>query len=66
VQIVHILTVEPTLPVAVLDDVLTAVDKALLEIGATRVWIDPDRPALAIMAELPDAVAEEVVELFRA
>jgi hypothetical protein len=67
VQIVHVLTVVPTLPVSVLDEMLTAVEKALLEMGATRIWIDPELPALAIIAELPDAaVAEEADELSRA
>jgi hypothetical protein len=65
VQIVHVLTVVPTLPVVMLDDMLTSLEKALVEMGATRIWIDPERPALAIMAELPDVLEPAPDGLFR-
>jgi hypothetical protein len=49
----HVLTVSPCLPVEVLEPVLTELERTLDELGASRVWIDPDRPAIAVMAELP-------------
>ena len=53
VQSVHVLTVTATLPMATLDRVLTRVEAMLHDIGATRMWVDPDLPALAIVAEFP-------------
>jgi hypothetical protein len=53
VATVHVLTMPLNLPLTVLDRVLLGVETALVELGATAVWIDPDRPALAVMAELP-------------
>ena len=53
VRSVHVLTVIPTLPAATLDRVLTRVEAMLRDMGATRMWIDPDLPALAVVAELP-------------
>jgi hypothetical protein len=53
VTTVHVLTLPLNLPMTVLDRVLLGVETALAELGATAVWIDPDRPALAVMAELP-------------
>jgi hypothetical protein len=49
----HVLTVPSTLPHRVLDQVLTAVESALLEAGATHVWVSAERPDLAVMADLP-------------
>ena len=48
----HVLTVAPGLPVWLLDHVLTRIEHALHEAGASRVWISNDLPALAVMADL--------------
>lgn len=48
------LTLPPGLQVGVLDGVLSAVEVALINLGAAKVWIDPDRPALSVMADLPE------------
>jgi hypothetical protein len=49
----HVLTVTPTLPHRVLDLVMTALEGALHEAGATRVWVSDELPHLAVMADLP-------------
>ncbi len=51
----HVLTVSPSLPVEMFDQVLTELERALRELGASRVWVDPDRPAIAVMAEMPSS-----------
>lgn len=48
------LTVPPDLHLKVLDGVLSAVEVALLQLGASKIWIAPDLPALTVMADLPD------------
>jgi hypothetical protein len=50
----HILTLNPNLPFALVDRILTAAETALTDGGAARVWVDPDTRAIAVMAELPD------------
>lgn len=50
---IHAATIPPDLDLKVLDAVLGALEVALLQVGAERVWI-ADGPALAVMAELPD------------
>jgi hypothetical protein len=49
----HVATVSPDLSLLVLDRVLSGLESALVQLGANRVWIDPDRPGLSVMAELP-------------
>ena len=49
----HVATVSSDLDMVVLDGVFTALESTLADLGATRVWIDRDRPAFAVMAELP-------------
>jgi len=49
---VHVLTVPSRVPDDIADAIFTAVERALVEAGATRVWIDPARrPEAAVMAE---------------
>ena len=50
------LTVPPYLDLKVLDGVLSAVERALLNLGASKIWVAPERPLLTVMAELPDEV----------
>ena len=50
----HVLTVTPTLPHRVLDRVMTAVEGALNDCDASRVWISNELPRLAVMADLPE------------
>lgn len=45
---------QPHLPHEVLDAVLSAVEQALSEVGATRVWLAHDAGGFAVRAELPD------------
>ena len=54
----HVMTVAPGLPPWLLDHVLTRVEQALLEIGGSQVWISPDLPALAVMADIPPLEVE--------
>ena len=49
----HVATVPADLDMVVLDGVFTALESALGDLGAARVWIDRDRPAFTVMAELP-------------
>ena len=50
------LTLPPGLQVRVLDGVLSAVEVALTDLGASKVWLAPDRPELTVMADLPEDV----------
>lgn len=50
----HVLTVTPTLPHRVRDRVMTAVEGALNDCDASRVWISNELPRLAVMADLPE------------
>ena len=52
-QATHVATISPDLNLELLDAVLGALEAALLQAGADRVWI-ADGPALAVMVELPD------------
>jgi len=54
----HVVTVMPNLPLQLLDHVLTRVELALEDVGASRVWVADVRPGLAVMAELPDHATE--------
>lgn len=53
VRVLHVLTVSPRLSIALLDAVLSSVEATLMEAGATRVWIDRELDALAVMADFP-------------
>lgn len=52
-QLTRVLTLDPALPMALLDAVLTATEHALVELGATRIWVDRTTPGMEVMAELP-------------
>ncbi|MFC4786224.1 hypothetical protein ACT8ZV_17235 [Nocardioides sp. MAHUQ-72] len=60
-----ILTLHPPLGDRATDALLTAVEAALLEVGATRIWVETDcYPDLTVMAMVPElhlARAEELV-----
>jgi hypothetical protein len=53
VRAVHVLTVSPSLPARVLDEILTSTETTLLEHGADHVWIDTAQPPLAVVAAFP-------------
>lgn len=42
-----------SLDLAVLDHLLHSLESTLVGLGARHVWIDPSRPELAVMADLP-------------
>ncbi|MGB0102454.1 MAG: hypothetical protein WBP61_19405 [Nocardioides sp.] len=55
--ILHVTTVHPDLPIALIDHLLACIEHALQTAGASRIWIDEGLPPLSVMAELPaDAV----------
>jgi hypothetical protein len=50
----HVVTLRADLPHAVIDALLTAIEAALMEAGAVRVWIDTSvRRDITVVAELP-------------
>jgi hypothetical protein len=53
-QVVHVLTLGAALPAVVHDRVLTGLEDSLLSSGATRIWIEPDQPGLAVVAEFAE------------
>ncbi len=53
-QVVHVLTLGAALPVAFHDRVLTGLEDSLLSSGATRIWIEPGRPGLTVVAEFAE------------
>jgi len=55
----QILTVSSSLPMALMDDLLTRTESVLEAHGACRVWIDQSRPGLTVVAEFPDLVGSE-------
>lgn len=58
----RVLTVHSPVPPAALDELLTAVEAALLRAGATRVWIDSRfLPELVVMADFADDQLERPV-----
>jgi hypothetical protein len=54
----HILTLNPNLPFALVDRILTAAEAALTDGGASRMWVDPNTHEIAVMAELPGPPGE--------
>jgi hypothetical protein len=63
---VNVVSLARGLPIAVVDDILTATEEALVRLGATRVWVDPAQPGLAVMAELPADVLRALEDASRA
>ena len=53
-NVLHVVTVAEDLPLPVFDMTMTAIERALLDLGATRIWVDGTRPLFAVMAEFPD------------
>jgi hypothetical protein len=51
---IHVVTVADDLPIDIFDKVMTSTEQALLDLGATKVWVDPNLPAHAVMAEIHD------------
>ena len=60
VREVHVLTVSSSLPVNLLDELLTRTESVLHEHGASRVWIDLNQPGTAVLAEFPEVVSAPV------
>jgi len=59
-----ILTLHPPLGDQATDALLTAVEGALLRLGATRIWVETDcYPDITVMATVPDRDRETVGEL---
>jgi hypothetical protein len=56
VKAIHVATVPPQLDLTVLEVVMSGIESALLGLGADRIWVDVDGPALAVMAELPEVL----------
>lgn len=50
----HVVTVTPSLPLWVLDPLLTGIERSLHDAGASRVWVSDERPRLRVMADIPD------------
>jgi hypothetical protein len=55
VQTFPVVTVVPTLPLPVLDLVLTSIERTLNDAGALRIWVDSEgpTPGMTVMAEFP-------------
>ncbi len=51
----HILTLNPDLPFALVDRILTAAEAALTDGGVSRIWVDPNTREIAVMADLSAA-----------
>jgi hypothetical protein len=47
----HVLTLNRDVPTAVLDRVLTAVERVYDELGDGRTWIEPTQRDIVVMAE---------------
>ncbi|NHC24127.1 hypothetical protein G6553_13220 [Nocardioides sp. IC4_145] len=58
--VVHVLTMARTVPSDLAAAVLSGVEKALVEAGASRIWIDPLEHDVAVMAELPERLAHSI------
>jgi hypothetical protein len=58
----QILTVSSSLPLRLMDDLLTRTESVLQAHGASRVWIDQTRPGLTVVAEFPE-VAGSVADV---
>jgi hypothetical protein len=56
---VHVATVPTHLNMRLQGLLLDAMESVLVEAGATRIWIDGNRPALTVMAELPERDADQ-------
>ncbi|MGY2700562.1 MULTISPECIES: hypothetical protein [unclassified Nocardioides] len=54
---VPVATLPVHLEMRLLGLILDALESTLFEAGATRVWIDRNRPPLTVMAELPESNA---------
>jgi hypothetical protein len=59
-----ILTLHPPLGDETTDALLTAVEAALLRVGATRIWVETDSyPDITVMATVPEQELECLPEL---
>ena len=52
---IHVLTVSSSLPIGLLDELLTTTEALLHANGAARVWIDPGQPGISVLAEFAAA-----------
>lgn len=51
---VQVLTVSKSLPIGLMDELLTRTESALHAHGASRVWIDATQPGMTVLAEFPE------------
>lgn len=49
----QILTLSSSLPMGLMDELLTRTESVLEDHGASRVWIDQSQPGLTVLAEFP-------------
>ena len=49
----QILTISSSLPMGLMDELLTRTETVLQHHGASRVWIDQSQPELTVRAEFP-------------
>jgi hypothetical protein len=61
VRKIHVLTVSSSLPMRLLDELLTRTEAILHDHGAARVWVDPTQPGTTVLAEFPDAATSGTV-----
>lgn len=52
-QLTRVLTLDSSLPMALMDRILTVTEEALVELGATRIWLERSTPGMSVMAEIP-------------
>ena len=56
-----ILTLHPPLGDSTIDSILTSLEAALVEAGASRIWVESESyPDLTVMATMPELVPERV------
>ncbi|MBA2952408.1 hypothetical protein HZF07_01700 [Nocardioides sp. CGMCC 1.13656] len=51
----QILTLSSSLPMGLMDEILTRTETVLQDHGASRIWIDRSQPGLTVLAEFPTA-----------
>lgn len=57
-QPTHVLTLNPGLPIGVMDRILTTAEQSLTEAAATRIWAERGGFGIVVMADLPGARVE--------
>lgn len=65
-QPTHVLTLNPALPIDVMDRILTATEESLTLAGATRVWAHRSPSGTVVLADLPAVAGFQVAEVYSA